>query len=116
MSCTQRFFFYLTFSRGTEIWRIENFQPVLVPKSEHGKFYSGDSYIVLQVNMVFDVIFLLSFYIFNLWSYIFLYLARMWNLNLNYVVRIVICIMTNKLFSWMPIHICLGLLVFSPGI
>ncbi|CAN4118465.1 unnamed protein product [Withania somnifera] len=33
---------------GTEIWRIENFQPVPVPKSEYGKFYSGDSYIVLQ--------------------------------------------------------------------
>ncbi|KAJ8534232.1 hypothetical protein K7X08_007556 [Anisodus acutangulus] len=33
---------------GTEIWRIENFQPVPLPKSEHGKFYSGDSYIVLQ--------------------------------------------------------------------
>ncbi|XP_010545843.1 PREDICTED: villin-3-like [Tarenaya hassleriana] len=33
---------------GTEIWRIENFQPVLVPKSEHGKFYMGDSYIILQ--------------------------------------------------------------------
>ncbi|KAL1225577.1 Villin-3 [Cardamine amara subsp. amara] len=33
---------------GTEIWRIENFQPVAVPKSEHGKFYMGDTYIVLQ--------------------------------------------------------------------
>lgn len=33
---------------GTEIWRIENFQPVSLPKSDHGKFYSGDSYIVLQ--------------------------------------------------------------------
>ncbi|KAK4755401.1 hypothetical protein SAY87_009158 [Trapa incisa] len=33
---------------GTEIWRIENFQPVSLPKSEHGKFYSGDSYIILQ--------------------------------------------------------------------
>ncbi|XP_031398722.1 villin-3 isoform X2 [Punica granatum] len=33
---------------GTDIWRIENFQPVPLPKSEHGKFYSGDSYIVLQ--------------------------------------------------------------------
>ncbi|VVB06037.1 unnamed protein product [Arabis nemorensis] len=33
---------------GTEIWRIENFEPVLVPKSEHGKFYMGDTYIVLQ--------------------------------------------------------------------
>ncbi|KAA8517109.1 hypothetical protein F0562_017402 [Nyssa sinensis] len=35
---------------GTEIWRIENFQPVPLLKSEYGKFYSGDSYIVLQVS------------------------------------------------------------------
>ncbi|KVI03486.1 Gelsolin domain-containing protein [Cynara cardunculus var. scolymus] len=33
---------------GTQIWRIENFQPVPYPKSEYGRFYSGDSYIVLQ--------------------------------------------------------------------
>ncbi|XP_068494097.1 villin-3-like isoform X2 [Phaseolus vulgaris] len=33
---------------GTEIWRIENFQPVPLPKSDHGKFYMGDSYIILQ--------------------------------------------------------------------
>ncbi|PNX97298.1 villin-2-like protein, partial [Trifolium pratense] len=32
----------------TEIWRIENFQPVPLPKSEYGKFYMGDSYIILQ--------------------------------------------------------------------
>ncbi|XP_038992696.1 villin-3-like [Hibiscus syriacus] len=33
---------------GTEIWRIENLQPVPLPKSDYGKFYTGDSYIVLQ--------------------------------------------------------------------
>ncbi|XP_068658853.1 villin-2 isoform X2 [Aristolochia californica] len=33
---------------GTEIWRIENFQPVPLPKPDYGKFYSGDSYIILQ--------------------------------------------------------------------
>ncbi|XP_063631112.1 gelsolin-like isoform X2 [Cydia splendana] len=33
---------------GLETWRIENFQPVPVAPSNHGKFYSGDSYIVLK--------------------------------------------------------------------
>ncbi|XP_039047369.1 villin-2-like [Hibiscus syriacus] len=33
---------------GTEIWRIENSQLVPLPKSDYGKFYMGDSYIVLQ--------------------------------------------------------------------
>ncbi|KAJ3676277.1 hypothetical protein LUZ60_003689 [Juncus effusus] len=33
---------------GTEIWRIENFKPVPLPKSDYGKFYNGDSYIVLR--------------------------------------------------------------------
>ncbi|KAJ3676276.1 hypothetical protein LUZ60_003688 [Juncus effusus] len=33
---------------GLEIWRIENFQPIPLPKSDHGKFHSGDSYIVLK--------------------------------------------------------------------
>ncbi|KAL8125476.1 villin-3-like isoform X1 [Apium graveolens] len=35
---------------GTEIWRIENFLPVALPKSDYGRFYSGDSYIVLQTS------------------------------------------------------------------
>lgn len=33
---------------GMEIWRIENFHPTLVPNSSHGKFYMGDSYIILK--------------------------------------------------------------------
>ncbi|MCO5582788.1 hypothetical protein L7F22_036687 [Adiantum nelumboides] len=33
---------------GMDIWRIEDFQPVPVPKSEFGKFYTGDSYIILK--------------------------------------------------------------------
>jgi len=33
---------------GVEIWRIEKFKPVHYPKSEFGKFYDGDSYIVLK--------------------------------------------------------------------
>ncbi|KAK4792114.1 hypothetical protein SAY86_022549 [Trapa natans] len=33
---------------GIEIWRIENFCPVPVPKSSHGKFFTGDSYVFLM--------------------------------------------------------------------
>ncbi|GFQ05695.1 villin-4 [Phtheirospermum japonicum] len=35
-------------SSGIEIWRIENFHPVTVPKSSHGKFFTGDSYVILK--------------------------------------------------------------------
>ncbi|XP_061990495.1 villin-4 isoform X1 [Rosa rugosa] len=33
---------------GLEIWRIENFRPVIVPQSSHGKFFMGDSYVILK--------------------------------------------------------------------
>lgn len=34
---------------GLWVWRIEQFKVVAVPKNEIGRFYSGDSYIVLNV-------------------------------------------------------------------
>ncbi|KAL0798285.1 hypothetical protein Bca101_053459 [Brassica carinata] len=33
---------------GIEVWRIENFHPAPIPKSSIGKFFTGDSYIVLK--------------------------------------------------------------------
>ncbi|CAI0427866.1 unnamed protein product [Linum tenue] len=33
---------------GLEIWRIENFHPVAIPKASYGKFFMGDSYIILK--------------------------------------------------------------------
>lgn len=33
---------------GLEIWRIENFEPVKWPQKDFGKFFRGDSYIVLK--------------------------------------------------------------------
>ncbi|XP_016974948.1 gelsolin isoform X2 [Drosophila rhopaloa] len=33
---------------GLEIWRIEDFEPVAYPKNNYGKFYTGDSFIVLN--------------------------------------------------------------------
>uniref|UniRef100_A0A2S2QXS2 Gelsolin n=1 Tax=Sipha flava TaxID=143950 RepID=A0A2S2QXS2_9HEMI len=35
-------------SAGLKIWRIENFEPVPYPVKDYGKFYTGDSYIVLN--------------------------------------------------------------------
>ncbi|KAL5274428.1 Gel family protein [Megaselia abdita] len=33
---------------GLEVWRIENFEPVNYPKNNYGKFFTGDSFIVLN--------------------------------------------------------------------
>nr|KYP57501.1 Villin-4 [Cajanus cajan] len=33
---------------GLEIWRIENFNPVSIPQSSYGKFFTGDSYLILK--------------------------------------------------------------------
>jgi len=33
---------------GTEVWRVEKMKMVKKPKEEHGKFFSGDSYIILN--------------------------------------------------------------------
>ncbi|KAK1414071.1 hypothetical protein QVD17_29810 [Tagetes erecta] len=38
----------LTKPRGIEVWRIENSKPVAIPESSHGKFFTGDSYMILK--------------------------------------------------------------------
>ncbi|KAJ1433461.1 Villin/Gelsolin [Sesbania bispinosa] len=40
--------FSLTIYSGLEIWRIENFNPVPIPQSSYGKFFTGDSYVILK--------------------------------------------------------------------
>ncbi|KAI3803150.1 hypothetical protein L1987_31299 [Smallanthus sonchifolius] len=35
---------------GIEVWRIENSNPVAVPESSHGKFLTGECYMVLKTN------------------------------------------------------------------
>lgn len=35
-------------TKGLEIWRIENFEPIAYPARDYGKFYTGDAYIVLN--------------------------------------------------------------------
>ncbi|CAG9122911.1 unnamed protein product [Plutella xylostella] len=35
---------------GLEIWTIDNFEPVAIERKKYGKFYEGDSYIVLHTN------------------------------------------------------------------
>jgi len=73
--------FSLTIYSGLEIWRIENFNPVPIPQSSHGKFFTGDSYVILKVSHMFSMIFcsynasLMSVFTFarNLYFFIFYY-------------------------------------------
>ena len=50
---------------GLEVWRIENFELKSLPKTQHGKFYIGDSYIVLNTvqikGMIFSFVFVSSY-------------------------------------------------------
>jgi hypothetical protein len=39
--------------KGTkEVYRVENFDLVSVPKEDHGQFYSGDCYVILYTYKV----------------------------------------------------------------
>ncbi|GAB0492402.1 hypothetical protein MMPV_003664 [Pyropia vietnamensis] len=39
-------------AEGVEVWRIEKFEPTKLDPSEHGTFFSGDSFIVLRTYVV----------------------------------------------------------------
>jgi hypothetical protein len=41
---------------GLQIWRIEKFHVIPWPKDKYGSFYDGDSYIILNVSTVMDLI------------------------------------------------------------
>ncbi|MBA0669036.1 hypothetical protein Goklo_001890 [Gossypium klotzschianum] len=43
--------FSLTMYSGIEVWRIENSRPVSLPTSSYGKFFTGDSYIILKASI-----------------------------------------------------------------
>lgn len=51
---------------GLEIWCTENLQLVSVPKSSHGKFYTGSAYIILNVS--FAGVNQISFRIIKSWT------------------------------------------------
>lgn len=58
-STTQRKIMHPVFANagkepGLEIWRIEDFEPVPYSKNKYGKFYEGDSYIVLNTKQSKD--------------------------------------------------------------
>lgn len=50
---------------GIEIWRIENFRPVSVSKSSHGKFFTGDSYVILKVGSLIRFTYIFSLFLYS---------------------------------------------------
>ena len=93
----------LTCCRGTEIWRIENFQPVPLPKSEYGKFYMGDSYIVLQVWAISNIS-LDSFMYSSMWCHFVAILEVEFSRKCYYYYFFysVCCAQYHKLLFWFP--------------
>ena len=61
--------FLTVFFSGLVIWRIEKFTVREIPKPTYGRFYSGDSYILLHVNTILSSFiplpFFFCFYIFS---------------------------------------------------
>ena len=43
-------FFAQAGTENLEVYRIEQFEPIRQPAEHHGKFYDGDSYVVLKLN------------------------------------------------------------------
>ena len=43
-------FFAQAGTENLEVYRIEQFEPKRQPNDHHGKFYDGDSYVVLKLN------------------------------------------------------------------
>ncbi|CDP06163.1 unnamed protein product [Coffea canephora] len=59
LCCPYHFFIELNFHyTETNIWRIENFQTVSLPKSDYDKFYLHDSYIVFHVHTTSNISYL----------------------------------------------------------
>lgn len=62
----------------------QNFEPVPVPSSDHGKFFTGDSYIILTVSYDFHV---KKKYLFlGIFSEMFeIHFMRLWIFNLFFI-------------------------------
>ncbi|KAJ0701224.1 putative villin headpiece, villin/Gelsolin, ADF-H/Gelsolin-like domain superfamily [Helianthus annuus] len=43
-------YIFINYMKGIEVWRIENSSPVAVPESSHGKFLTGECYMILKTH------------------------------------------------------------------